>query len=84
MLQEAKRALAGKGVAGMQQAYSQGEREAGFMEDYYRVLVRAGMSGEASRITVEYLSSLSPDCLKEKKILGFFLFVCRTGDSRIF
>lgn len=72
MLQEAKRALAGKGVAGMQQAYSQGEREAGFMEDYIRVLARAGMSGEASRITVEYLSSLSPDCLKEKKYWDFF------------
>ena len=72
MLQEAKRVLAGKGVAGMKQTYLQGEREAGFMEDYIRVLARAGMSGEASRMTVEYLSSFSPDCLKEKKYWDFF------------
>lgn len=72
LLQEAERAVSGKGLEGMKQAYLSGERQTGFMEEYIRMLGRAGLKEEASRITMEYLSPLTPECLKQAKYWDFF------------
>lgn len=72
LLQEARRTIAGKGLFGMQQEYSDGNRQAEFMEEYIRMLGRAGQMEEASRITMEYLSPLSPECLKTARYWELF------------
>lgn len=65
LLQEARKVLAGEGLAGMQQRYAQGNREAGFMENYVKMLARAGQSNEASDVLMVYLGSMAPEKLQE-------------------
>lgn len=72
LLNEAKRVMAGKGLAGMQQEYGQGNRQAAFMQEYVVMLYRADRKEDASRVAMEYLATLSPECLKEKKQWDFF------------
>lgn len=72
LLCEARRVLAGKGLLGMEEEYRQGNRKAEFMEAYIEMLYRADKTLEASRLTMEYLSPLSPECLKETKYWNFF------------
>lgn len=72
LLNVAKKVMAGKGLAGMEKEYRQGNRQAGFMEEYMQLLFSAGRREEASRLVTEYLTPLSPDCLKEKKYWDYF------------
>lgn len=72
LLEQAKKVIAGKGLAGMRAEYQQGNRQAGFMEEYVVMLYRADQKEEASRIVMEYLAPLSPESLKEKKYWDYF------------
>lgn len=65
LLQEARKVLAGEGLAGMQLLYEQGKREAQFMENYVHMLARAGKKTEASEVLMIYFGSKSPEILKE-------------------
>lgn len=84
LLNEAKRALAGEGVAGMTVRYRAGERDAGFVEEYMAVLARAGMTKEASEVAVEYLAAYKPEVLKEKKYWDLFNRYVHTAQPAYF
>lgn len=72
LLNEARKVLTGRGLAGLSARYRQGNRSAGFMEEYILTLARAGEVREASRVTMEYLTPLSPDCLRQEKYWDLF------------
>lgn len=72
LLEQARRALSGRGVAGMAETYRQGNREADFVEEYMEVLERAGRAAEASQVAMDYLQPLTADCLKEKRYWDLF------------
>lgn len=72
LLEEAGRAIEGKGVAGLRTLYREGRRTPEFMEEYTRVLYRAGQKEEASEVAMEYLAALTPECLKTPHYWEFF------------
>ena len=72
LLEQAKKVIAGRGLAGMRGEYQQGNRQAAFMEEYMVMLYRADRKEDASRVVMEYLTPMSPGCLKEKKYWDYF------------
>jgi len=72
LLEQARKVLSGKGLAGLAEAYRQGNREAALVEEYVVVLYRAGHLKEASAVMMEYLIPLTPACLKEKHYWDLF------------
>lgn len=83
LLEEAERALEGRGTVGMAARYEAGERGDGFVEEYMAVLVRAGMEGEASRVAAEYFAPHAPEVLKEKSYWTLFNRYVRTASPAL-
>lgn len=67
LLQEARKVISGTGLAGMQLQYQQGQRQAEFLEEYIRMLDRAGLQERASGVLMVYFERLSPEKLKEAR-----------------
>lgn len=84
LLKEAQRVLQGQGVVGLKARYDAGERDADFMEDYIRVLFRAGNKEASSKVALEYLLAKSPEILKEAKYWELFVRYILAADDRYF
>lgn len=84
MLQEARRAIEGKGVTAMTLKYENGCREDDFIEEYIQVLARAGKSEEVGEITRSYLEKFSWNKLKEAKYWKLFRAYFKAADSDLF
>ncbi len=63
--EEAVKAVTGKGVADMRKRYQDGDREDGFLEEYIRMLGRAGLEKEADSVLQVYFGKKTPGVLKE-------------------
>lgn len=84
LLQEARRAVEGRGVAGLTEKYRRGEHTARFLEEYVNVLYRAGMNRQASEVAMDYLKGLAPECLKEKRYWDFLIRYVQQADPVFF
>ena len=67
LLEEGKKAISGKGLAGMHVRYRGGLRTPAFMESYMKMLSEAGFNSFASRVAGEYFDSHNPDCLLQSE-----------------
>ncbi len=72
LLNEAGKVVSGKGLAGLAARYEQGDHSETTTEEYIMALARAGYSQAASQVTVKYLGTMTPACLKEKRYWDFF------------
>ncbi len=72
LLNEAKKVISGRGLAGLSARYGQGDHSATITEEYIMALSRAGYSQMASQLTMRYLGTMSPSCLEERKYWEFF------------
>lgn len=84
LLQEARLALEGKGLAFMRERYERGDREEQFLEQYIGLLIKAGEKREAEQVTARYLEQLPPDSLKEDKYWDLFRNYFCDADSPLF
>lgn len=72
LLNEAKKVISGRGLAGLSARYGQGDRTETTMEEYIIALARAGYRQAASRVTMKYLGTMGPTCLEEMRYWDFF------------
>lgn len=67
LLEEARRAVEGRGVAGLRKFYADGRRDTGFMEEYIGVLARAGWLQEAGKVTMELLKETGAGSVMQER-----------------
>lgn len=84
LLQEARMVLEGKGLAGMEKEFDQGNRRPEFMEGYMTMLGRAGKYKEAGEVAAVYFSALSPDCLRNTEYWDIFDRYYMLADTDLF
>ena len=84
LLKEVRRALEGKGLAALGEAYRAGNRQPEFMEAYGVALGRADLKDEAGEVISVYLSGLGKDCLKDRKNWELFDAYVTDADSPLF
>ena len=72
LLNEARKVISGRGLAGLSARYSQGDCSATTLEEYIVALARAGYIQAASQMTMQYLNTMDPACLEEKRYWDFF------------
>ena len=58
LVEEARRAMEGRGLTAVAAKYRDGYRDKEFIETYIQLLARAGKPDEAARITKDYLEEL--------------------------
>lgn len=65
-------ALAGRGIQFLSEKYEKGDREAAFVEEYIRILGKAGLNDKAEQVVESYLGELGAERLKDKKYWELF------------
>lgn len=76
LLEEAGKALTGRGVADMRQRYRGGDREDGFLEEYINMLGKAGMTEEADSVLQVYFAGKPPALLMESHYWEMLVRYC--------
>lgn len=84
LLQDVRNTLAGKGLVSMGAEYRSGNRQEAFVEAYISALGRADNKVEAEKITLEYLSGMDKNRLKEKKYWELFNQYVSDANSPLF
>lgn len=78
------RVLEGKGLKFLSEKYEQGCRESAFVEEYIRMLGKAGLKNRAAQVTECYLGALDPGQLKDRKNWELFRDYVIDMDSGLF
>jgi hypothetical protein len=84
LVEEARRAMEGRGLTAVAAKYRDGYRDKEFIETYIQLLARAGKPDEAARITKDYLEEFSWEKLKEMKYWKLFRAHFKAADSGLF
>ena len=77
-------ALEGRGLQFLSEKYKRGDREPVFVEEYIRILGRAGLKDKAGEVVESYLGELGTERLKNKKYWELFREYVIDIDSELF
>ena len=77
-------ALEGRGLQFLSEKYKRGDREPVFVEEYIRILGRAGLKDKAGEVVESYLGELGTERLKDKKYWELFREYVIDIDSELF
>lgn len=84
LVQEARMVLEGKGLAGIEKEFRQGNHRSEFLKSYMTMLGRADKYREAGEIAAVYFSALPSDCLREAEYWDIFNRYYRFADTDLF